>query len=161
MCTLAVVLFAVIDAESWPVDEIRAWADRQIVEAESVPAWLAGLSLAVSLEQAAASLREELGRRGVLPEAYPSLLIGLTYLRFRNGARSKDQLVRHVGDIVDAYGGWHMDVEAWYERTAAPNLPPEIETVLESLAAQAEALLAQLKSTRRATDEGFWRDTVA
>jgi hypothetical protein len=157
MYALPVILFAAIDTASWSIDEIRAWADRQIREADCLPSWLVELSTSTSLDQAAEAVRGELRNRLTLPEDFSTLLMGLIYLRFRTGSISKEQLLRDVGDVVDAYGGSAFDVESWYQQMEAPGIPAQVETALQGFALQAEASLLQLQTTRNAADELFWR----
>jgi hypothetical protein len=158
MYSLPIILFAAIDSRTWSVDDVRAWADRLIMEASIVPEWLAELSLSVSIEEAAKSVGQHLAKHLVLPEDIAGLLVGMRYLRFCRGDMSWEQLVSEVGGIVDAYGAIGFDVEEWYEQTADPNngIPLQTKRLLDDLASQAEACLLRLQDVRRAGDE-FWK----
>jgi hypothetical protein len=157
MYALPVVLFAVLDTGTWSVDEMRAWADRQILEAKEVPEWLAQLSLGSDVHEGAKSVVTQLTRYSILPEDVARLLAGLTYLRFRRGEMPREQMISKIGGIVDAYAGTVFDVESWYEQMSAPTeVSADVERIVDQLASEAAAALRRLQDVRSAGDDSFW-----
>lgn len=142
------------------IDEVRSWADQQILASdEPPPEWLIGLSLSTTLREAAEALGRELARRAVLPDEISGLLVGLTYLRYRRGELSKEELVAKVGGILDAYNSFEIDVETWYACTTdGAEIPTSIGKLLDEAAANAEAELSRLLGTRNAAAQEFWAE---
>lgn len=160
MYALPVILFGAIDTEAVSIDDLKAWADQQILLAETpAPEWLIDLSFSSTLRQASQALRNEMRRRLVLPDGVSNLLTGLTYLRYRRGEISRERLVIQVGEILDAYDASLMDVESWEAQMAgASDIPVRVRPMLDKLAVQAEEALSRLLNTRTAGNEEFWSD---
>jgi hypothetical protein len=157
--TLSVVLFAAIDAEAVSIDDIRAWADRQILEAQVAPAWLIDLSISTTRGEAARAVLGEMEKRFMLPGKISDVLLGLTYVRYKRREITRDQLVSKVGEIMDAYEAslMEMNVERWYgQMTGESSIPRAQQAMLDNLAAKAEAALTRLLDTKTAADDKFW-----
>ena len=161
MHPLAVVLFCAIDTEAMSIDEVRAWADRQILQSDApTSVWLGRVSLSTTHSEAADALRDELRNRHILFDDARDLLIGLKCLRHRRGELAKQRLIDDVGDLIDASDStlMDMDVEEWNAqvRTEA-GIPAPVQATLDELADQAEAALTRLLTTTSAASEAFWR----
>ena len=158
--TLPFVLFAAIDTEALSIDDIRAWADRQILQARlPPPGWLVDLSLSTTRREAADAVLDETGKRFVLPDNISDLLLGLTYLRFRRSEIKREQLVVEVGEILDAYEASlaEMNVEDWYVQMAGKtNIPRTLQARLDELADKAEGAMSRLLNSQTAAEEVFW-----
>lgn len=164
MYPLAVVLFGAIDTEAVSIDDVRAWADVQILEPNAPPQqWLFELTLSTTLRVACEAVLKVLSQRvGPLPDNVSQLQVGLTYLRYQRGEIPRARMITEVGGILDASRSSLMDVESWYaEVTSAATIPTAVQKMLDDLAARAEAGLSQLRSTRTAASEEFWRDTTS
>jgi hypothetical protein len=158
--TLPFVLFAAIDAEAVSIDDIRAWADRQILQAQlPPPGWLIDLSLSTTRREAADAVLNETGKRFLLPDNISDLLLGLTYLRFRRSEITREELVVTVGEILDAYEASvaEMNVEGWYVQMAGKtNIPRTLQARLDDLADKAEEALSRLLNSQTAAEKEFW-----
>jgi hypothetical protein len=163
MYPLAIALFGALDTEAVSLDEIKEWADRQLLERDAPPRnWLFELSISSTISEAAEALMREMRGRLHLPDNISNLLIGLLYLRYRRGEIPKERLVVDVGDVLDAYGGSLMDVEAWVSQTEREaSMSNATHALLEELSAQAEAVLTRLLATRSAATDEFWSTTHA
>lgn len=144
--SIATLLFGVVDTQVWSMSQLRTWADTQIEAASAPSEWLLVLSLSSTHEEAAAAIRQLLRERGsTLPEDVSDLLVGLTYMRFLHDQLSRREMVAAVGDILDAYGSFIIDVEGWYEQAGAEaGWGRELADTLSRLASEADAYLSLL-----------------
>lgn len=161
MPSLLIPLYAAVESKLWELEDLRAWADWQIGRIDSPSTWLLDLSMSQNSEAAKVSIRIALmGAGEVLPSDYGDLLAGFIILRAERKRLAREDLLRELFDVCDAYGVNGLDVDRLGELASAePDVInqewPQFQTALPPLELIALAEERRLHSENPTADDSL------
>jgi hypothetical protein len=160
MSTYQDIAYAVLDTQTWSVEQLRAFADRVIEAAPRPAVWLNGVALASSLDEARQSLERGTEERSLMLSTgdVMTLSIGLLHLQLEQGTLARTELIQRVGELLDTHDHSEPDVEGWYEDTKRVELPATLRAFVDACTQQARTALARLDDIERVIREPLFRE---